>query len=99
MKNNQPLSNRGGKRPGAGRKAGVPNKVNADLRELAQQYTTEALEALVGILRGDNESAKVSAAREILDRGHGKASQPVEGKLGLDITAVIHKVIDPNAFP
>jgi hypothetical protein len=34
MKNNQTISNRGGRRPGAGRPAGVPNKIAVDLREM-----------------------------------------------------------------
>ena len=33
MKNNQAKSKRGGKRPGAGRKPGVPNKLTADLKD------------------------------------------------------------------
>lgn len=69
----------GGARPGAGRPKGVPNKVNQDLRAMAQQYTTDALNALVDIVRnGDSHAAKVSAAKELLDRAHGKASQHVE---------------------
>lgn len=32
MKNNQQKSNRGGARPGAGRKKGVPNKLTADVK-------------------------------------------------------------------
>jgi hypothetical protein len=61
-----------------GRKKGTLNKVTADVREVAQRYTLEALEALVGVLRdSDSPAAKVAAAREILDRGHGKAPQAI----------------------
>lgn len=99
MKNNQTKSNRGGKREGAGRKAGVPNKVGADLRELAQQYTEEALEALVGVLREGGDAAKVAASRELLDRGHGKASQIIAGdpNAPLLLQTITHKVIDAHA--
>lgn len=63
-----------------GRVAGTPNKANAALREMARQYTVEALEALVAVLReGESEQAKISAANAILDRGYGKPSQPVDG--------------------
>lgn len=68
---------RGGKRPGAGRPAGVPNKANAELREHAQAYTIEALDFLLGVMR-NNEApfpARVAAANGVLDRGHGKPAQ------------------------
>lgn len=63
-----------------GRKKGTPNKATASIKELARQYTTEALEALVGVLRNsETDAAKVSAAKEILDRGYGKATTVVAG--------------------
>lgn len=76
-------SSRGGSKPGerrGGRKKGTPNKATASIKELARQYTTEALEALVGVLRdSETDAAKVSAAKEILDRGYGKATTVVAG--------------------
>lgn len=71
---------RGGKREGAGRPAGAVNKSTDSLKTLAREYTEEALEALVGILRdGESEAARVSAANSILDRGYGKASTVLNG--------------------
>ena len=72
---------RGGKRLGAGRKPGLPNKVSRELKELAQQYTEEALEALVRVLRDTKApaSAQVAAATAILDRGYGKPAQHIDG--------------------
>lgn len=71
---------RGGKREGAGRPKGAPNKANASLREAAREYTEDALGALVKVLKEtDSDAARVSAAREILDRGFGKASQVISG--------------------
>jgi hypothetical protein len=70
-------SNRGSK-PGerrGGRQKGVPNKVTAELKDLARQYTQDALDALVEVVRGESDAARVAAARELLDRGYGKASQ------------------------
>lgn len=56
-----------------GRPKGSLNKVTRDVRELAQSYTSEALEKLAKIMRvGKSEQAQVAAARELLDRGHGK---------------------------
>lgn len=68
-----------GIKTGGGSRKGKPNKANADLRAIAQQYTKEAVEKLVAIMRnGESEQARVAATKEILDRGHGKASQPLE---------------------
>ena len=36
----------GGKREGAGRKKGVPNKATADVRELARKYGPDSMEEL-----------------------------------------------------
>ncbi len=68
-----------GKKTG-GRKAGTPNKATAEVREIARQYTTEAVETLVSVMRdkGASDAAKVSAANALLDRGFGKPSIHVE---------------------
>lgn len=74
-------SNRGSK-PGerrGGRAKGVPNKATASIRDIARQYTVEAVEALVAVLREETGAARVSAAREILDRGYGKATTILAG--------------------
>ncbi len=42
MKNNQRKSKRGGARKGAGRKKGVPNKINALVRDMILQALDEA---------------------------------------------------------
>lgn len=62
-----------------GRVKGTPNKATADVKAVAGQYTQEAIEALVTIFRtSENDSAKVAAIKEILDRAHGKARQAVD---------------------
>lgn len=48
---------------------------NFALRDLAKRYAPLAIERLVTIaISGTSESAKVSAARSLIDRGHGIAS-------------------------
>jgi len=42
MKNNQPKSARGGKREGAGRKPGVPNKLTTQLKDMILTALDEA---------------------------------------------------------
>ena len=98
MNNNQPKSNRGGARPGAGRKKGTPNKATADIRAAAQEYTDQALSVLVQIATaGESEAARVAAANSILDRAHGKPRQSVE--VEADVTATVRKIerkiVDP----
>lgn len=69
----------GGARQGAGRPKGVPNKTQKLLREVAQKYTTQALETLQDVmLNSDSPAARVQAASQLLDRAHGKAAQYVE---------------------
>ena len=66
-----------------GRQKGTPNKATAELRDIARQYTAEAVETLVKImLKGEAEAARIAAARELLDRGHGKATQVIAGEGG-----------------
>jgi phage gp46-like protein len=72
-----------------GRKRGTPNKATASLREAAQQYTNEALAALVDVMRNDTGAAKVAAAREILDRGYGKPSQTHDVNATTDATLTL----------
>lgn len=80
----------GGKRAGAGRPAGRRNKVTADIKELAQSYGEEAIKSLVEIVR-DGEAphaARVSAVKELLDRGYGKAKQALEHSGGMTYNVV-----------
>ncbi len=61
--------------------------MTAELRGAAQKYTMQALEVLVHVAQhGESESARVSAACALLDRGHGRPTQAVEGTLDGDIT-------------
>jgi hypothetical protein len=70
---------RGGKRDGAGRPKGAVNKATADIREAAQEYTTEALGVLAKVMRAsESDAAKVAAANSILAYGHGKPRQALE---------------------
>ncbi len=62
-----------------GRKPGSLNKITADVKQAAQAYTSEAVEALASIMRAsESDAARVAAANAILDRGHGRPKQSVE---------------------
>lgn len=45
------------------------------VRQLARVHTVMAIEALADVARstGDHPAARIAAARELLDRGHGRA--------------------------
>ena len=83
-----------GSKPGehrGGRKPGTPNKATRDIRELAQVHSVEAvkeLAKLAGLVKGtkgaESEQARIAALKELLDRGHGKATQAVD----LNVTPV-----------
>ena len=67
-----------------GRTVGTPNKATAEIKELAQDYGPEALETLAVIMRdSDSDAARVSAARELLDRAYGKASQHIKNDVNV----------------
>lgn len=86
---------KGGPKTG-GRKAGIPNKATREIRGIAQQYGPAAIKKLAilgGLMPGgkgaaDSEQARVSAITQILDRGYGKATQPVSGPDGGPIQTV-----------
>lgn len=76
----------GGSRKGAGRPPGALNKITKEVRELAQEYTGEAIEVIVKIMRDPEHSGQLAAARELLDRGHGKPTQPVDGQVDAHVS-------------
>ena len=46
-------------------------------------HTPEALKTLADIMaKGESDAARVAAAKELLDRAHGKAAQPQTGEGG-----------------
>jgi Family of unknown function (DUF5681) len=65
----------------SGNPGGRP-KVVAEVRELARQHTTTAVETFVSIMTDPKAppSARVSAANALLDRGYGKPSQHITGE-------------------
>jgi hypothetical protein len=64
----------------SGRKLGVKNKVTADIRALAREYGPKALENLIWLAEhAAQQAVQLSAIKELLDRGYGKAPQLVDG--------------------
>jgi len=70
----------------SGNPGGRPRE-HGEIRELARKHTDLALRTLVEIAeRGENESARVTAANALLDRGWGKPAVPVADELPVKIT-------------
>lgn len=63
----------------SGNPGGRP-KENQEVKELAREFTAEAVERLVFWMRSENAKASVAATGILLDRGHGKAIQHVESE-------------------
>lgn len=61
-----------------GRKKGTPNKATAEIKAAAQLHGPAAIAELAKLMRKHRSGmVRVAAAREILDRGYGKATQPL----------------------
>jgi hypothetical protein len=76
------MAKKGGKRTGAGRPAGSKNKVTPEIKAMAQKHCPEALEMIVQLAQSaENESTRLAAAKELLDRGYGKSRQVVDADL------------------
>jgi hypothetical protein len=68
----------------SGNPSGRP-KVVFEIRDLAQQHGPAAIAALAEMAglapgtRAETDAGRVAALRELLDRGFGKATQPISG--------------------
>ena len=69
----------GFKKGQSGNPKGRP-KEYTELKALCREYTTEAVAALVEVLRTGQAREKVLAANALLDRGYGKPEQSVDLK-------------------
>jgi hypothetical protein len=74
-----------------GRQKGTPNKATADIKALAQPHGASAIAALAqmagliaGVPAAESEATRVAAIKELLDRGFGRATQPVAGDTGME---------------
>ena len=73
------------KPPGSGRKPGQKNKATLEIKELARAYGPRAiaeLARLAGLTKeagSENEATRVTAIKELIDRGYGRPTQPISG--------------------
>jgi hypothetical protein len=65
-------------KPGQSENRGGRPRELADVKVLAREHTTEAIETLVELMRtGKTDSARAAAASELLSRAWGKPSLPL----------------------
>ena len=70
-------------------------KAPADLRSLARAHTELGIQTLAGIARNStSDTARVSAAQALLDRGWGKPAQPHKGEDDKDIRITIRNITE-----
>lgn len=88
-----------GSKPGerrGGRKAGVPNKMTADIKALARDFTAAAMKELGRIaLNAESDQARVAAIKELFDRGWGRSTTIISGDDdGGPVQVVIKRLAD-----
>jgi len=74
------MASHGGIREGSGRPTGAVNRATSELKlnlsELAREYTNDALDTLVEVMKSSqSDSARIAAATAILDRGYGRPTK------------------------
>lgn len=75
------IRGRGGRRPGAGRPLGSPNRLTQPLKELASEYGQAALLTLAEIMmHGESETARIQASRGCITRARRENIKKVWGQ-------------------
>ena len=91
-KESKEIKRRGGRREGAGRPAGAPNKLTRPLKELAAQYTEDSIHTLVALRdHAESEQVRLQAANSLLDRGHGRPRQELDLNGDKSITVIVQR--------
>ena len=95
-KESNSFKQRGGKRPGAGRPLGSPNKLTRPLRELAALHSEDCIAVLVELRdHAEAEHVRLAAANALLDRGHGRPRQESEGEDEGHVTIIVQGSTPP----
>jgi hypothetical protein len=77
-------------------------KTPTEIKSLARAHTESALNVLAGIMNKSEapETARVSAATALLDRGWGKPAQAIKNEddetLKVELLPLVRKIVDPK---
>ncbi len=79
---------KGGFQPGKSGNPGGRPRETGEVRALAREHTTEAVETLRAIMKNGSEpaSARVAAANSLLDRGWGRAPQTITNEVDSSVS-------------
>ncbi len=75
-----------------GRQKGTPNKATADLKKLAGKHGPAAIKAIRVLAEtAENETTRLTAWRELLDRGYGRPAQynEIAGRDGAPLQLIV----------
>lgn len=79
----------------SGNPGGRPKAV-VDVVNLAREHTEDAIRALADVIRSaDTDKARIAAANIILERGWGKATQPIANDSDKPFEIVIQQLTRP----
>lgn len=82
----------GGRRPGAGRPLGSPNKLTRPLKELAAVHSEDCIAVLVELRdHAESEQVRLAAANALLDRGHGRPRQAIDMHADESLTIIVNR--------
>ena len=82
----------GGRRPGAGRPLGSPNKLTRPLKELAALHSEDCIAVLVELRdHAEAEHVRLAAANSLLDRAHGKPRQEIDLSEDNKLTIIVNR--------
>jgi Family of unknown function (DUF5681) len=82
----------------SGNPGGRP-KVNTELRDLARAHAPDAIKELARLaIKAKNETARVAAIRELLDRGYGKAGQVLDTENEVDQSNLTAEELQTEIF-
>jgi hypothetical protein len=76
-------------------------KTPSEIRLIARTHARTAIATLVGVMRQWNAppASRVAAANSLLDRGFGKATQPIAGEadhpVQVEIVEIVRTIVDP----
>ena len=91
-KESRSIKSSGGRRPGAGRPLGSPNRITRPLKELAALYSEDCIAVLVELRdHAEAEQVRLAAANSLLDRGHGRPRQEIDMNADKSLTIIVNR--------